>query len=96
MGMFDSLYDARSNEWQTKAFGCALDTYDIGDRIASDAPGSYQVEILGPCGTTDVADYSFATIRDGVLSSVNDKREPALLLLNYSGVVIDHATRKAV
>lgn len=96
MGMFDSLIDERDVEWQTKAFSCALDEFRVGDAIPSDSSASFQVEILGPCCTTDVADFSFATVRDGRLAAINDDRDPTLVLLNYSGVVIDHGARKAV
>lgn len=88
MGMFDSLYDEHSTEWQTKAYHCTLRVYGIGDKVPGDFPESYpttyQVEILGG---TDDAPYvdSFATIRNEVLTSVNDQRDPSLPLIDYGG-----------
>ncbi|MET0887722.1 MAG: hypothetical protein ABWX92_14875 [Mycetocola sp.] len=97
MGMFDSLYDERNNEWQTKAFGCNLSVFRIGDTITADAAGTFQFEILGPCATSaSTAEFSYATVREGVLSSIDTEREASFPLLNYSGWVIDHGTRKAV
>lgn len=81
MGMFDSLYDANGNEWQTKAFSCNLVDYRIGDRL-SDA-GDYQVEVLG--GPRPGSVDSFATVRAGVLAEVPADRDHSLLLLDYYG-----------
>ena len=89
MGMFDSFYDDLGHEWQTKAFDCTLDAYRSGDTIsAADLPDcyptTYQVEIQGGEDGRSFTD-SFATIRDGVLASVHDRRDLTLPLLNYGG-----------
>lgn len=82
MGMFDSLYDANGEEWQTKAYACLLDQYEIGDKIdASDA--TYQVEVLGEVEGEWVD--SFATVENGILTAVPANRNPAMRLHNYSG-----------
>lgn len=82
MGMFDSLYDADGQEWQTKAFDCQLDTYRVGDTIKAGFRGTYQVEVFGgPRPSVE----SFATIRRGTLAAVPDARDPRLPLLDYSG-----------
>ena len=85
--MFDSFYDEAGHEWQTKAFDRNLDVYRIGDAIPADCPATYQVEILGGARDEDV--YSLATVRNGVLASINDERDRALPLLNYSGHLIE-------
>lgn len=88
MGMYDTLYDESNNEWQTKAFLCCCDQFNIGDKIPNDFPAAYpttyQVEILGG-GDADPYTDSYATIQDGVLVSVNDNRDGSLPLINYSG-----------
>lgn len=82
MGMFDSLYDAKDGEWQTKAYANLLQEYEIGDKIdASDA--TYQVEVLGEVEGEHV--YSFATVEKGILIAVPAERNPAMRLRNYSG-----------
>lgn len=91
MGMFDSFYDTDNSEWQTKAYHCVLAEYKIGDSITGDFPDSYpatyQVEVLGGTDDDPYQD-SLATIRDGVVASINDPRDPSLPLLDYSGHLI--------
>lgn len=87
MGMFDSFYDERGNEWQTKAYGCLLDQYHVGDSPSRGAwpdsyPTTYQVEVLGDDGD------SFTTVTDDVVTSINDRRDSRLPLINYSGHLV--------
>lgn len=92
MGMFDHLFDADGNAWQTKAFDCALDVYQIGDPIDADGSASFQVEILGGNLLGEIDDhFSLATIISGVLVSIDDARDRALPCLNYSGHLIEPA-----
>ena len=86
MGMFDSLYGADETEWQTKAIGRQLRSYDIGSAIPG-PPVDYQLEVLGG-SPYDVAEsyYSYATVRDGELVQVPADRDPSLALLSYSGI----------
>lgn len=85
MGMFDRLYDDGSNEWQTKAFGRLLHSYRIGDRLPC-LPTVFQVEIMGgPIVDGARSRDSYATVRDGVLASVDDPRDKGLPLLDYYG-----------
>ena len=84
MGMFDSLYDASGVEWQTKAFACVLDRYQIGDAILDGPSCTYQVKVLGGPVPSRAID-SFATVRDGVLTAVPDDRIPSLPLLDCFG-----------
>jgi hypothetical protein len=85
MGMFDRLYDERGHDWQTKAFDRNLDRYSIGDPIPCEwGVSTFQVEVLGD-PEPHVFVYSFATVRGGVLTSVNDERDPSLPLLTYGG-----------
>lgn len=84
MGMFDSLFDTKGNEWQTKAFGCILDRFEIGDRIVS--VGDFQVEVCG--GEDPPFEDSFATIRAGVLAAVPVDRDPQLPLMDYHGYIL--------
>lgn len=86
MGMFDSLYGADQTEWQTKAIGRQLHSYDIGSAIPG-PPVDYQLEVLG--GRNDFITesyYSYATVRDGELAEVPVDRDPNLALLSYSGI----------
>ena len=85
MGLFDSFYDAQGNEWQTKAFACLLDCYNIGDAVPS-PPIDYQVSVLG--GEHGHSEFACATIRDGHLAAVPDKRNENLPLLEHGGVWI--------
>lgn len=87
MGMFDSFYDAQSNEWQTKAFERNLEVWGIGDTIPGDGAETYQVEVIGDHGGE--FPWSLATIRGGVLTEVPAERDPRLPLVGYSGGVIE-------
>lgn len=97
MGMFDSLHNARPHtgetEWQTKAYSCNLDNYDIGDEMPDvhgyDHIQTYQVEVLGGPDNED----SFATISCGVLAAVPSERDPSLPLFNYSGHLVSAGAR---
>lgn len=86
MGMFDSLYDQRGDEWQTKAFRCLLDRYEIGDELPG-PPIDYQVEILGGLIELgeDISRDSYATIRAGTLEIIDVPRDPTLPLRDYFG-----------
>lgn len=84
MGMFDSFYDAKGNEWQTKAFGCNLDKFHIGD-IVPVLPSVFQVEVIG--GDDGKWRNSYVTIRNGVVVSVDDLRDDNLPLVSYTGGV---------
>lgn len=86
MGMFDSMYDAAGDEWQTKAFYCDLDSYRVGDAMPDVDKPDFQVEVLGGRGTSprEFLD-SYATIRDGILTSINDPRDETLPLRDYFG-----------
>jgi hypothetical protein len=88
--MFDSLYDVDGREWQTKAFDCNLDEYRVGDTIVGDCPATFQVEILGGEGSWPNREFidSYATVRNGVLTSAHDRRDITLPLLNYSGHLV--------
>ena len=102
MGMFDSLHSdyqhTYENEWQTKAYSCNLDEYDIGDEMPDiEAYGpiqTYQVEVLGGSGSWPDREYihSFATVSCGVLAAVPSDRDPSLPLFNYSGHLIEEAS----
>ena len=81
MGMFDRIYDERGNEWQTKAFACNLDSYQLGDKMP--APLDYQVGVLGG-GPVNYVD-SFAIVRGGYLAAVPSERDETLPLLTYGG-----------
>lgn len=85
MGMFDRFYDGKGREWQTKAYGRNLDSYEVGDPVNS-PPIPYQVEVFG--GRTNDAEPrdAFATVRHGRLASVPDERDESLPLLGYTGV----------
>lgn len=85
MGMFDSLYDADGNEWQTKAFDCGLYSYRAGDVLPDDETGpitDYQVRVIG-----DGPDYAmnYATVHQGALTEVPAERDPTSPLLDYHG-----------
>lgn len=79
MGMFDSLYDDRGREWQTKALGRGMSRFSIGDRL----PGmtdSYQLEVIGRG-----AGYWFATVENARLVSIDQHRNPYVRLVTYLG-----------
>ena len=87
MGMFDSLYDADGDEWQTKAYECLCLTWQLGDtlgrpRLADDV-STYQVEVLGWPGAED----GYATVRDDVLVTIGTDRDPSLPLVGYRGAL---------
>ena len=83
MGMFDSILDDENNDWQTKAFECLLNEFRVGDPMP-DAPfATYQVEVLGGDGHEFIDSY--ATVRDGVLATVDTTRDERLPLLDYFG-----------
>jgi hypothetical protein len=88
MGMFDSFYDETGREWQTKAFDCGLDVWEIGDRFESEGPQTFQVEVLGSDyskGSREDFRDSFATIRNGVVEAVDVPRDDTLPLIDYGG-----------
>jgi len=85
--MFDRLYDASGNEWQTKAYSCILASYYLGDEVPGDGPFAHQkhqVEVLGGPHNAPAVD-SYATIRHGRLDAVPTERDEDLPLLDYSG-----------
>jgi hypothetical protein len=82
MGMFDSFYDAKGIEWQTKALGRSLDRFDIGDYVPG-PPIDYQAEVIGG-PLTERGQWKFATIRGGYLASAGDDRDESLPLMEYS------------
>ena len=84
MGMYDRMYAPDGVEWQTKAFGNLLNSYRIGDRISGGAPFTYQVQVYGSCNGEELR-YSYSTIRDGVLASIDDQRDESLPSLDYNG-----------
>lgn len=88
MGMFDSLFNEQGHEYQTKAFDCELDEYQIGDPIVCDGPASFQVEVLGGPEYNSIID-AFATVTGGTLSAVGVDRDKRYPLLNYSGHLIE-------
>jgi hypothetical protein len=85
MGMFDSLYDASGNEYQTKALDRVLNRYEVGDIIELDAVDGfrdvidYQMKVLGTAG------MECATVTNKRLSAVPAKRDYSLPLLDYFG-----------
>lgn len=84
MGMFDSVYDAAGNEWQTKAFDRLLREYRVGDDVPG-PPIDFQFEVYGgPLGAARPAD-SYGTVRAGVLVEVPAERDRSLLLVDYRG-----------
>jgi len=87
MGMFDSLYDSRSREWQTKAFDCLCDRFEVGDLMPEAAAHSYQVEVIGGEHDQPLIE-SLATVRDNALVSTNGPRDERLPLLDYHGTLI--------
>jgi hypothetical protein len=96
MGMFDSFYDARDVEWQTKAYACDLEVYRVGDRPNREDwptthPSHYQVQVCGGRGPDGryLAVDSFATVNNDVLTRTDGPRDPGLPLINYSGHLIE-------
>ena len=78
MGMFDSFYDAKGYEWQSKALACSLTSYRPGDTVPS-APLDHQMKVIGH------RRWAYATIRDQCLESVGSDRDMRLPLLDYTG-----------
>ena len=99
MGMFDSLYDDRGNKWQTKAYGCNLDEWKVGDKMPRESgggtaghplvdplPDAYQVAIFG--GARDAWDSgrdAWATVLAHVLIEIGVGRDPNLPAVDYYG-----------
>ena len=86
MGMFDTMFDAKHNDWQTKAFGRSLEQWSVGDVIPGSHPLPFQVEVLGS-DIEDDGDFveSFATVRGSVLAEVPAERDDSLPLLGFNG-----------
>lgn len=82
MGMFDSLYDKDRTEWQTKAFGCVLASYQLGDALPG-PPIDYQLDICG--GPHGAYEDSHATIRGGILEALDVPRDHSLPFMDYHG-----------
>lgn len=95
MGMFDSFYeggpDEWEGEWQTKAYGCLLDVYRLGDEVPPipGVPESYQVLVLGESHLSQKSRYSLAEVRDHVVVGIDVQRDPGLPFVDYFG----HVTR---
>jgi len=86
MGMFDSFFDAKGNDWQTKAFGRTLEQWEVGSEIPGAHPLPFQVEVLG--GEINApGDFveSFVTIRDRRVVAVPAERDESLPLLQMGG-----------
>jgi hypothetical protein len=83
MGMFDSVYDSQGNEWQTKAFDCALDRYEIGD-LVGESTMTYQFEVFGG-PRSELAREAFATVESGRISAVPTERDTAVPLVDFHG-----------
>jgi len=84
--MFDSMYDARGREWQTKAFGRSLHSWRIGDTIESEVP-SFQAKVLG--SMEGQSGFTLATVRDSTLVQLPAPRDPSLPLIDYGGGLLD-------
>lgn len=84
MGMFDSFRDDKGGEWQTKAMGRNLDSFRVGEPIPG-PPLDYQMEVIGGPYRHTVGEWTFVTIRDGLLAKVPAERDETLALWNYSG-----------
>ena len=95
MGMYDSLYDDRGHEWQTKAYRCELDRYRIGDKMPRESgggfyksptdslPDAYQVSVVG--GAPGCYEEKWATVLAHVLIQIPVERDPNLLAVDYHG-----------
>lgn len=91
--MFDSLFDAAGNEWQTKALRNLLDRYQVGDPVKL-LLKDFQVEVhggprVGPRGRSV---DRYATVRGGILTQVPDYRRPELALVGYYGDLVEDET----
>lgn len=93
MGMFDSLYDADGNEWQTKAMDRVLARYCIGDLIG-ESGASYQMEVVGGYVPGRGIVESFATITAGRLTAVPVERDTKLALIDYGGHLSEGSARR--
>lgn len=87
MGMFDSFIDKDGREWQTKAFDCALDRWKIGHRVPADSGQDFQVEVIDYLADEKRLVTKFATIRNGVFVSVDD-RDLTVPMVDYGGAVL--------
>jgi hypothetical protein len=85
MGMFDSVYDADGNEWQTKAFDRVLAEWRIGDEFTT-AASDFQFKVYG--GPGRLSD-GIATVRNNILTAVPAERDETLPLIDYSGGLLD-------
>ena len=92
MGMFDSMYDQQNHEWQTKAFDCVLDRFEIGDAVPHPrgvswpTPTEYQVKVYGgPRFAEPARGDSFATVRNSDLVAIPSERNESLPLIDYHG-----------
>jgi hypothetical protein len=83
MGMFDSFYDANGDEWQTKAFACLLERWEIGDAVVGQSI-DFQVKVFGG-PRLERSEDALATIRGGRLVAVPDERDESLALMDYHG-----------
>lgn len=81
MGMFDTIVDANANDWQTKAMGCDLTRYYIGDEIGS---GDFQMLTIGG-GWPGEYVWAYVTVRNGRVSEVGVPRDPSLPCIDYHG-----------
>lgn len=89
MGMFDSLYGTRNDEWQTKALGRSMNRYVIDDPVKL-LLRNCQIEVVG--GPSDRLVHRFATVRNGILTQVPDYRRPELRLVGYYGDLVEDET----
>ena len=64
MGMFDTIVDANANDWQTKAMGCDLTRYYIGDEIGS---GEMAKDIVTRLGGTSAMEQAFVAVAFSML-----------------------------
>lgn len=89
MGMFDTFVNADGRAWQTKPLSRSLKTYSVGMQGAGNDPvETYQIEIraawrTGTGGTP--SPKTLATVRNSILTSLSDKRDKRLPLLDYLG-----------
>lgn len=82
MGMFDSFYGERGDEWQTKALGRTLRRYNVGDDVGSDIRDC-QFKVIGDTRTG--YEWRFATVRGGRLEAVPVDRDESMPLIDYAG-----------
>jgi len=84
MGMFDSFYGARGDEWQTKALDRTLRRYRVGDAVEFPL-ADCQFQVIG--GEHPGYKWRFATVRAGRLEAVPVERDKTLPLVEYAGFV---------